>query len=39
VVLRAADIATTRSLALATQSMVDETIAQRPGWQLTTAHG
>lgn len=37
VVLRAADIATTRSLALATQSMVDETIAQRPGWQLATA--
>lgn len=36
-VLRAADIATTRSLALATQSMVDETIAQRPGWQLATA--
>jgi AraC-like DNA-binding protein len=37
VVLRAADIATTRSLALATQSIVDETIAQRPGWQLATA--
>lgn len=37
VVLRAGDIATTRSLALATQSMVDETLAQRPGWQLATA--
>lgn len=36
VVLRAADIATTRTLALATQSLVDETLAQRPGWQLVT---
>lgn len=37
IVLRAADIATTRTLALATQAMVDETIEQRPGWQLATA--
>jgi AraC-like DNA-binding protein len=37
VVLRAAEIATTRSLAVATQCMVEETMAQRPGWQLTTA--
>lgn len=37
IVLRAADIATTRTLALTTQAMVDETIAQRPGWQLATA--
>jgi AraC-like DNA-binding protein len=37
VVLRAADIATTRTLALATQALVDETIEQRPGWPLATA--
>lgn len=37
IVLRAAEIATTRSLALATQALVDETLSQRPGWQLTTA--
>jgi AraC-like DNA-binding protein len=37
IVLRAAEIATTRTLALATQAMVDETIEQRPGWQLSTA--
>lgn len=37
IVLRAADIATTRTLALATEAMVDETIAQKPGWQLATA--
>ncbi|QHE85652.1 AraC family transcriptional regulator [Hydrogenophaga sp. BPS33] len=37
IVLRAADIATTRSLSLATQALVDETLSQRPGWQLATA--
>lgn len=35
--LRAADVATTRSLALATQALVEETLAQSPGWQLATA--
>lgn len=37
IVLRAADIATTRSLALTTGALVEETLAQRPGWQLATA--
>ncbi|HSV84842.1 MAG TPA: AraC family transcriptional regulator [Ramlibacter sp.] len=36
-VLRAADVATTRPLAFATQSLVEETLLQRPGWQLATA--
>jgi len=36
-VLRAAEVATTRPLAFATQSLVEETLLQRPGWQLATA--
>jgi AraC-like DNA-binding protein len=37
IVLRAEEVATTRTLALATQALVDETMAQIPGWQLATA--
>ncbi|MFZ4286657.1 cupin domain-containing protein [Variovorax sp. HJSM1_2] len=37
IVLRAAEVATTRTLALATQALVDETLTQVPGWQLVTA--
>ena len=35
--LRASELATTHPLAFATQSLVQETLAQRPGWQLATA--
>lgn len=36
-VLRAADVATTRPLAFAAESLVQESLLQRPGWQLATA--
>jgi AraC-like DNA-binding protein len=37
IVLRQAQIPTTASLAQAMQSLVNETVAQRPGWQLSAA--
>lgn len=37
IVLRQAQIPTTASLAQAMESLVNETIAQRPGWQLSAA--
>lgn len=37
IVLRQAQISTTASLAQAMQSLVNETVAQRPGWQLSAA--
>jgi AraC-like DNA-binding protein len=37
IVLRQAEIPTTASLAQAMESLVNETVAQRPGWQLSAA--
>jgi AraC-like DNA-binding protein len=37
IVLRQAQISTTASLAQAMESLVNETVAQRPGWQLSAA--
>ncbi len=37
IVLRQQQIPTTASLALAMESLVNETVAQRPGWQLSAA--
>jgi AraC-like DNA-binding protein len=37
IVLRQAQIPTTASLALAMETLVNETVAQRPGWQLSAA--